>query len=54
MSTEIYMEMYYNLVIERRIDSDEVKCLLSDLEDELDKEVNVDAWDLLDEMIGSY
>jgi len=49
MSTQTYFEMYNFLVLERRMDTDEARCILSDIEDMAQD--SDEAWNLLEEFI---
>ena len=46
-----YSELYYHLVMERGIDTDEARCLMSDIEEYLEDNPMLDAWELVEELI---
>ena len=50
MNTDLYLEIYNTLVTEMRIDTDEARCIMSDLLEELENEPAGEPWDLLAEM----
>ena len=49
MNTDTYCAMYNYLVLDRRIDPDDAKCILSDIDEEATDSDH--AWDLLEDLV---
>jgi hypothetical protein len=50
MNTDLYFQIYNTLVVDNNIDTDEAQCIMSDLEDELQREPTADPYDILKEL----
>ena len=50
MNTDLYFQIYNTLVVDNNIDMDEAQCIMSDLEDELQREPTADPYDILEEL----
>ncbi len=51
MNTDMYIAIYNYLVFDRYMDTDEARCILSDIEDEMLDTDALDAWDYLEEIL---
>jgi len=49
MTTAEYFEMYSYLTADLRMDTDEAKCVMSDIE--ATENIEMDCWELLEELV---
>ena len=50
MNTDLYFHINNNLITDNNLDTDEARCIMSDLEDELQKDPSADPYQILNDL----